>query len=332
MSVPNQSLGYVGWAAETFEVRIGPLISSLSGEILPGVDANLWLETCGPGPTAETRFRLFPGSFFLLWIEAFAGAEASRGAEPLAAAIELLHNATLVHDDVLDSHTIRKGQATMNSRFGRALALLGGDGLYSAALCVMSRVSSERSPGALLRLGQATQDVVAAQILDEPERWAHVPLRERWMYWLAVCRGKLALGNLGGPLAAFWVGQESLEKPVRELLTEYSIVSQVLNDFGDLLGLAGYQVRAPSLRSPGEESRQKPTLPLIWSGCEQLVDLHPMSQLLARAQGEVAERKARALERLRPLPLAEPALSRLQDFFVCPSLPCAGKVPHERCL
>jgi hypothetical protein len=316
---------YAEWAAETFEARVAPLLAPVRGELLPGVTAGLWLDTCLPGPTPETRFRLFPGSFFLLWVEALGGAEARRGAEPVAAAIELLHNASLVHDDVIDGHSVRKGQPTLRALCGSAVALLGGDGLMAAAFSVLGEVADARLPGCLRRLGLAAHEVVAGQVLDEPERWARVPVEDRWGYWLTVCRGKLALGNVGGPLAAFWAGRRELEAPLGEMLTDYSVVSQVINDFGDLLDFAGYQVAAPSARPAHEESARKPTLPLVWAGCEDVAGLTEMPQLWRRAGREIEERKARALARLRALPLGEDGRGLLQDFFLRPALPAGGR-------
>jgi geranylgeranyl diphosphate synthase type I len=319
---PAGHSAYASWAADCFESRIRPLIESMRVEILPGVDAGEWLDTCAPGPSAETRARLFPGSFFLLWTEALAGAEeASRGAEPVAAALELLHNASLVHDDLLDEHALRKGQPTLYARHGGPFALLGGDGLCAASLLALARAPGERLAGSLRLLGRAAQEVVAGQLLDEPVCWARVRDVERAEHWLRVCRGKLALGNVAGPLGAFWAGRESLEETLRQLLEDYSVVSQVINDFGDLLGFSGYQTTAPSLRDSGEEARRKPTLPLIWAGRENASEVEDVDALLRRAEGEIARRKELALRRLGQLPLSESARPLLFDFFESPTLP-----------
>ena len=318
---------YASWAVSTFETRIHPVIESLRTETLPGVDPRIWLDTCAPGPTTATRFRLFPGAFFLLWVEALGGSGATDEAEPVAAAIELVHNASLVHDDMIDRHTVRKGQKTMYALFGGATALLGGDGLCATAFSALSRVPQDRLSGSLFRFGQAIQDVVAGQLLDESERWALVSRPDRWAHWLNVCQGKLAIGNLAGPLAAFWVGQEALEADVRRLLADYSVVSQIINDFGDLLGFSGYHVPAPSLRSVGEESAKKPTLPLIWSESDEIGAIQSFSALLRRARGEINQRKELAVHRLGQLSIHDSVLDILLDFFVSPALPALGSEP-----
>ena len=64
--------------------------------------------------------------------EAFGGDAAQ--ALPSAAALELLHTAFLVHDDVEDDSELRRGEPTLHQQYGRALALNAGDGLALLAL------------------------------------------------------------------------------------------------------------------------------------------------------------------------------------------------------
>ena len=317
----NTSITYADWALDCFRQRLTPFLAALRADPLPGVDTSVWLDVCEPGETESTRHRLFPGSLFLLWVEALGGPGASAGAEPLAVAIELLHNASLVHDDVLDGHDVRKGQPTLLHRFGLAGAVMGGDGLFAACLSALSQLPSGRLAGCLKRLGQAAEDVVAGQLMDEPDRWAQVPPGRHEDHWLAVCRGKLALGNVPGPLAAYWTGREELEGPLRECLRDYAVVSQIINDFGDLLGFAGYHVLAPSLRQFGEESARKPTLPRIWMGADAPRGGPPPPELLGRARAEIERRRTRVLRSIGRLPLSPAVQEPLLDFFRSPRLP-----------
>ena len=55
----------------------------------------------------------------------------------LAAVIEFIHTATLLHDDVVDESELRRGRATANADFGNAAAVLVGDFLYSRAFQMM---------------------------------------------------------------------------------------------------------------------------------------------------------------------------------------------------
>ncbi|MBN1680374.1 MAG: polyprenyl synthetase family protein [Anaerolineae bacterium] len=57
---------------------------------------------------------------------------------PLAAAIEIIHTATLIHDDINDHGTLRRGRETINSRWGRTFALLTGDYLFTKTYQLMA--------------------------------------------------------------------------------------------------------------------------------------------------------------------------------------------------
>jgi len=60
---------------------------------------------------------------------------------PLAAAVEIVHTATLVHDDINDDGTLRRGRETVNSRWGGTFALLTGDFLFAKTYEIMSPYS-----------------------------------------------------------------------------------------------------------------------------------------------------------------------------------------------
>ena len=78
----------------------------------------------------------------LLAFEATGGANFDV-AIPLAAAVEIIHTATLVHDDINDHGTLRRGRETVNSRWGGTFALLTGDYLFSRTYELMAPYSTE---------------------------------------------------------------------------------------------------------------------------------------------------------------------------------------------
>jgi geranylgeranyl diphosphate synthase type I len=90
-------------------------------------------------------------------------------AMPAAAAIEMIHNFTLVHDDIMDNDEMRHGVPTVHTRFGMPLAILAGDVLFSKAFETIStrNVSNEKISSRLVsRLAQACVDVCEGQVLD----------------------------------------------------------------------------------------------------------------------------------------------------------------------
>jgi geranylgeranyl pyrophosphate synthase len=77
----------------------------------------------------------------LLAYKACGGRDISQ-AVPLATAVELLHTASLVHDDINDRSDMRRGQATVNARWGNGLALLVGDYVFVKLLNLMAAFDS----------------------------------------------------------------------------------------------------------------------------------------------------------------------------------------------
>lgn len=56
----------------------------------------------------------------------------------IAAAIEMLHNATLIHDDIIDESNLRHGQKSIQAKFGKHIAVYAGDFLFSVSLSLLS--------------------------------------------------------------------------------------------------------------------------------------------------------------------------------------------------
>jgi len=98
--------------------------------------------------------------------EMLGGARAA--AMPAAAAIEMVHNFTLVHDDIMDNDPVRHGVSTVHSRFGLPVAILAGDVLFSGAFAQVSSPSlDERTRARLLgALAPACVRVCEGQMMD----------------------------------------------------------------------------------------------------------------------------------------------------------------------
>jgi octaprenyl-diphosphate synthase len=86
----------------------------------------------------------------------------------LAVVVELIHAATLVHDDVLDGADTRRGQPTTNAKWGNSLSVLLGDALFAHALKLGSRF---RSPEMMRRLAEAASEVCSGEIVQTQRRF-----------------------------------------------------------------------------------------------------------------------------------------------------------------
>ncbi|MDP3780587.1 MAG: polyprenyl synthetase family protein [Nitrosopumilaceae archaeon] len=85
-----------------------------------------------------------------------------------ASAIEMIHNFTLVHDDIMDNDEIRHGVTTVHKKFGMPIAILAGDVLFSKAYQVVSSTSlpSNSVIELVSRLAKSCVDVCEGQLLD----------------------------------------------------------------------------------------------------------------------------------------------------------------------
>ena len=92
----------------------------------------------------------------------------TRNAISAASAIEMVHNFTLVHDDIMDNDEMRHGVTTVHKKFGMPIAILAGDVLFSKAYQVVSSTNLPNNSVAKMvsRLAKSCVDVCEGQLLD----------------------------------------------------------------------------------------------------------------------------------------------------------------------
>ena len=91
-----------------------------------------------------------------------------KDAMPSACAVEMIHNFTLVHDDIMDNDEMRHGVPTVHKKYGMPLAILAGDVLFSKAFQIISnsRLSDSATTQLVSRLSKACVDICEGQLLD----------------------------------------------------------------------------------------------------------------------------------------------------------------------
>lgn len=173
----------------------------------------------------------------------------------LAAVVEFIHTATLLHDDVVDESSMRRGRPTANSLFGNAASVLVGDFLYSRAFQMMVEV---QSMPVMQVLADATNTIAEGEVLQLLN--CHNPDTSEEDY-LRVIRYKTAkLFEASGRLGAIIGGaspdvQEALARYGGSLGTAFQLIDDVLDYSGDL---------ARTGKNLGDDLAEgKPTLPLI---------------------------------------------------------------------
>lgn len=173
----------------------------------------------------------------------------------LAAVVEMIHTATLLHDDVVDESDLRRGHATANAAFGNAASVLVGDFLYSRAFQLMVGVGSMR---VLEIVADATNRIAEGEVMQLMNT-GDAALDER--AYLAVIERKTATlfeaaARIGAVLGGSERGREdALARYGRHLGIAFQIMDDVLDYSGDA-GAIGKNV--------GDDLAEgKMTLPLI---------------------------------------------------------------------
>jgi geranylgeranyl diphosphate synthase type I len=105
-------------------------------------------------------------------------------AMPAASAVEMIHNFTLVHDDIMDNDEMRHGVPTVHKKFGMSIAILAGDVLFSKAYQIISdsKLSKDATIQLVSRLAKACVDVCEGQLLDvKMAEEKRIPLQKEYI-------------------------------------------------------------------------------------------------------------------------------------------------------
>jgi octaprenyl-diphosphate synthase len=227
----------------------------------------------------------------------------------LAAVVEFIHTATLLHDDVVDESSLRRGKATANALFGNAASVLVGDFLYSRAFQMMVGVNRMR---VLEVLAEATNVIAEGEVLQLMNM--HDPDISVDSY-LRVIRFKTAKlfeasARLGAVLADSTPEvEEACAGYGRALGTAFQLIDDVLDYEGDSQALG---------KNVGDDLREgKTTLPLLIamerSNSEQRLLLrHAIEHGEQERLNEIVDivRATGALEATREAARAEAKLAR----------------------
>ncbi|MDF3297944.1 family 2 encapsulin nanocompartment cargo protein polyprenyl transferase [Streptomyces tropicalis] len=117
-------------------------------------------------PAAEHGGKAIRPALVLTAAAAVGGPEARTAAARAAAAVELVHNFTLLHDDVMDRDATRRHRATAWTVFGDPAAILAGDALQALALRVLAQDPHPASPAAAARLAACVVELCEGQQAD----------------------------------------------------------------------------------------------------------------------------------------------------------------------
>ena len=174
----------------------------------------------------------------------------------LAAVVEFIHTATLLHDDVVDESSLRRGRQTANALFGNAASVLVGDFLYSRAFQMMVSVNHMR---VMQILADATNVIAEGEVLQLLNMHDPDVTEERYLEVIRCKTAKLfeAAAELGALIAGASEAEVALAAEYgRSLGTAFQLIDDVLDYSGNANQIG---------KNVGDDLREgKPTLPLIY--------------------------------------------------------------------
>ncbi|MEV0241520.1 polyprenyl synthetase family protein [Streptomyces sp. NPDC050674] len=331
--VPGAVFPRLGWVEEMFMPALQAAVAELprTEQRVAGYHRG-WCEADGtPLVSAPSRGKTVRPALTLLSAIAVGGDPSS--ALPGAVAVELVHDFTLLHDDVIDGDALRRHRPASWTVFGTPSAVLTGDALLAAAMRVVAETPSPVAAAAVRELVKALLDLVQGQSLDVAyEGASEVSVAQ----YLAMAEGKTGslMGcacALGGVLAG---ADGERVRGLREFGRRLGVAFQCADD---LLGIWGRSTRSGKPVGADLMARKK-SLPVVAalagtdSAAERLRALyasaHPLDEqdvarareLVEKAGGrQAAEEEARRQmsAALRALSCAQPtadAYRQLQEI------------------
>jgi geranylgeranyl pyrophosphate synthase len=274
--------------------------------------------------------RMRPRLVFLAYLA--AGGQDVEEAVPLAAAIELVHTATLVHDDINDHSATRRGQATVHSIWGRTFALLTGDYLFTKVYEMMAPYGRDYN----ITMADACVKLVEGETLQAAA--AKAGQMDRETYKTIIARKTASLFEAAARMGARLGGaDEDMINALSSYAHDLGLAFQIVDDILDIVGdpeKTGKPVGGDLVKGAGAFVAQNG---VHMDGAALLemeapaVENDPIAEMLARLRDsgaveiarmeavQIAERALRSLAELPPSPardemqaLAETVVEREQ--------------------
>ena len=250
----------------------------------------------------------------------------------LAAIIEFIHTATLLHDDVVDESSLRRGRKTANAMFGNAASVLVGDFLYTRSFQMMVSLQDMR---VMDILANATNVIAEGEVLQLLNMHDPDVTEERYLQVIRSKTAKLfeAATSLGALVAGANAAEiEAAAEYGRSLGTSFQLIDDVLDYSGNATEIG---------KNVGDDLREgKPTLPLIYlmrngtehqcnlvreciengesSKFDEILEAITTSGALEYSRAQAQQACAQAIQALRSLPATDfkEALIQLAHFSV----------------
>lgn len=268
--------------------------------------------------------RLRPRLALLSYLAA-GGAEIEQVA-PLAAAVELVHTATLVHDDINDHSLTRRGKVTVHARWGRTFALLTGDYLFTKVYEMMAPYGAAYN----VIMAEACVRLVEGETLQAQA--AKTGDLDRETYKTIIARKTASLFEASARMGAMLGGgDEKMVNALGDYAHYLGLAFQIVDDILDIIGdpqKMGKPAGADLAHGMGVLMvKNGQTTPAPVAVLEPEPEVDPIQKMMRRlresgavevARLQAVEMSGRARQALAPLPtsLARQEMERLIDSVI----------------
>ncbi len=295
-----------------------PRLDRVQKEIRRLVEADFGLITEVNTHLLQMQGKLFRPTLVLLADEASGGPDAR--AVTLAAVVELIHLATLVHDDSVDHSVLRRGMPTINSLFSHQVSVIMGDYLYSRAVIELVRLD-DLEP--LRVLSRVTNEMTVGEMR---QLMSHDPLAFTEEQYDLLIRSKTASLISGACEVGAIRGSPAARAAIRRFGDALGMVFQIVDDLLDYT-----EAEATTGKPSGLDLREhKVTLPLIAAlprmgeaGRREVAQLmgaeEPTDAQISRVVGLVEDAGGLAYARERAHGFAQRAESELDSLSPSPA-------------
>jgi len=262
----------------------------------------------------------------ILLIFRACGGEDPSGAVDIATALELVHTASLLHDDIIDGGETRRGKASAYHRFGLADSLVAGDFLFSHAFALCGRFDEKVINWA----ADACIKLTEGEVMQG--RLRHNPEVTREDYLEIIARKTASLFSQGARLGAYMAGASP--EIVESLASCGYCVGMAFQIVDDLLDVQGDGERTG--KPVGVDLKEgNPSLPIVLA-----IALDPEVKRVFQKKQPTAEEVADALDRIRGLGVltevremaqayGRQALSALEPLSPSPYYDCLSYFIHQ---
>jgi octaprenyl-diphosphate synthase len=306
---------------DALQAGIKPRLAGVREEIRRLIEADFPLIAQVNSHLTRMQGKMFRPTLLLLADAATAPVPCARSV-PLAAVVELIHLATLVHDDAVDHSVLRRGMPTINALFSHQVAVIMGDYLYSRAVIELVRLA-DLEP--LRVLSRVTNEMTVGEMR---QLLAHDPLAFSEADYDLLIRAKTASLISGACEVGALAGTQAERDAMRQFGECLGMAFQVVDDLLDFTGdeeatgkpagldLREHKVTLPLIHALPKMSVEQRTQVEVLMGNPQPSDIEisrVVDAVTARGGLEYArdrahgfcERAETALEAIRPSPARE---------------------------